>query len=56
MKQSHKQPGVQRDMVYLRETREDMLCLYAPSSPTRRSYRAVLEVSPINLSLKAADE
>ena len=33
-----------------------MLCLYAPGSPTRRSYRAVLEVSPINLSLKAEDE
>jgi hypothetical protein len=56
MKQAHEQPSVQRDMVYLRETKGDMLCLYAPSSPTRRSYRAVLEVSPINLSLKAEDE
>jgi hypothetical protein len=33
-----------------------MLCLYAPDSPTRRSYRAVLEVSPINFSLKAEEE
>jgi hypothetical protein len=40
----------------LRETKGDMLCLYAPGSPTQRSYRAVLEVSPINLSLKAEDE
>src|SRR5437660_11270927 len=33
-----------------------MLCLYTPISPTRRSYRAVLEVGPINLSLKGEDE
>jgi Helicase HerA, central domain len=56
MKQKREQPSVQRDMVRLRETKGDMLCLYAPSSPTRRSYRAVLEISPINLSLKAEDE
>ena len=56
MKSAREQPGVQRDMVRLRETKGDMLCLYAQSSPTRRSYRAVLEVSPINLSLKAEDE
>jgi len=56
MKPAREQPGVQHDMVRLRETKDDMLCLYAPGSPTRRSYRAVLEVSPINLSLKAEDE
>ena len=56
MKAAREQPGVQRDMVRLRETKDNMLCLYAPGSPTRRSYRAVLEVSPINLSLKAEDE
>src|SRR5260370_41838336 len=56
MKQAHEQPSVQRDVVRLRETSGEMLCLYAPGSPTRRSYRAVLEVSPINLSLKAQDE
>src|SRR5579864_3322053 len=55
MKQAE-QPSVQRDVVRLRETSGEMLCLYAPGSPTRRSYRAVLEVSPINLSLKAQDE
>jgi hypothetical protein len=43
-------------MVYLRDTKGDMLCLYAPSSPNRRSYCAVLEVSPINFSLKAEEE
>jgi hypothetical protein len=56
MKQARTQPGVQREIVYLRETKGDMLCLYAPSAPTRRSYRAVLEVSPINFSLKAEEE
>jgi Helicase HerA, central domain len=56
MKQAHPPASVQRDMLYLRETSGDMLCLYAPGSPTRRSYRAVLEVSPINLALKAEDE
>src|SRR5260370_7301741 len=56
MKQAHPQASVQRDMLYLRETSGDMLCLYAPGSPTRRSYRAVLEVAPINLALKAEDE
>src|SRR5436309_10780786 len=56
MKPARELPGVQRDMVRLRETKDDMLCLYTSGSPTRRSYRAVLEVSPINLSLKAEDE
>ena len=56
MKPAREQPGVQRDMLRLRETKGDMLCFYAPGSPTRRSYRAVLEVVPINLSLKAEDE
>src|SRR5690242_1335164 len=56
MKSVREQPGVQRDMMCLRETKDDMLCLYAPGMPTQRSYRAVLEVSPINLSLKAEDE
>src|ERR1700681_2615032 len=50
------QASVQRDMLSLRETSGDMLCLYSPGSPTRRSYRAVLEVAPINLSLKGEDE
>src|SRR5690348_8628446 len=56
MKTAREQPSVQRDMVRLRETKGDMLWLYAPGMPTRRSYRVVLEISPINLSLKAEDE
>ena len=46
---------LQRAMLRLRERKAT--CLSAtPSMPTRRSYRAVLEVVPINLSLKAEDE
>src|SRR5258707_9249828 len=56
MKQARQQASVQRDMLRLRETWGEMLCLYAPGSATRRSYRAVLQVTPINLSLKAEDE
>src|SRR5258708_15442518 len=56
MKQAREQPSVQRDVVWVRETSGEMLCLYAPGSPTGRSYRTVLEVSPINLSLKAQEE
>src|SRR5205085_4063430 len=56
MKQAQIPSSVQRDLLLVRETSGDMLCLYAPSSPTRRSYRAVLEVAPINLALKSEDE
>src|SRR5947209_11081137 len=56
MKQAQIPPSVQRDLLSVRETSGEMLCLYAPGSPTRRTYRAVLEVAPINLSLKAEEE
>ena len=56
MKPAQVQASVQRDLLSVRETSGDMLSLYAPISPTRRSYRAVLEVASINLSLKGADE
>jgi hypothetical protein len=56
MKSAQIQTSVQHDLLSLRETSGDMLCLYAPASPTRRSYRAVLEVAPINLSLKGEEE
>jgi hypothetical protein len=56
MKSAQTQASVQHDLISLRETSGDMLCFYAPSSPTRRRYRAVLEVAPINLSLKGEDE
>jgi Helicase HerA, central domain len=56
MKQQHREKSVQRDLLHVRETSGDMLCLSPPGSPTRRSYLAVLEVFPINLALKAEEE
>ncbi len=56
MKQPHREKSVQRDLLHVRETSGDMLCLSTPGSPTRRSYQAVLEVFPINLALKAQEE
>lgn len=55
-KQHPKLNSVQQDFVPLRETTDNLLCLAFHGSPTRRSYRAVLEVSPINLALKAEEE
>ena len=48
--------SVQEEYVRLREISGDMLCLASPSSPTQRTYRAVLEVSAINFTLKSEDE
>jgi len=56
MKQPHREKSVQCDLLHVRETSGDMLCLATPGSPTQRSYRAVLEVFPINLALKAQEE
>ncbi len=55
-KSSAKLRGVQQEVVLLRETTDNMLCFAVPGSPSRRTYRAVLEVTPINLALKAAEE
>jgi Helicase HerA, central domain len=48
--------SVQQDYVRLREVSGDMLCLVSATSPSKRSYRAVLEVSAINFTLKSEDE
>jgi len=48
--------SVQQDFLSLRDTTDDMLCLAFPGAANQRSYRAVLEVSPINLALKAEEE
>src|SRR5579885_2768051 len=49
-------PGVQQHYIRAREIMGEVLCLYAPLSPTRRAYCAVLAVSTINFVLKADDE
>lgn len=48
--------SVQQAYVRLREISGDMLCLHSATSPTQRTYRAVLEVSAINFTLKSEDE
>lgn len=48
--------SVQQHYVHAREILGDVLCLVAPHSPTRRVYRAVLEVSLLNFLLKAEEE
>jgi hypothetical protein len=49
-------PGVQQHYIRAREIMGEVLCLYAPLSPTKRAYCAVLAVSTINFVLKADDE
>jgi hypothetical protein len=48
--------SVQQDYVRLREVSGDMLCLVSATAPSQRIYRAVLEVSAINFTLKSEDE
>src|SRR5579859_1251263 len=55
-KQHAKLNSVQQDFLYLRDTTDAMLGLALPGAANQRSYRAVLEVSPINLALKAEEE
>ena len=49
-------PSVQQYYVRAREIMGEVLCLFAPLSPTKRAYRAVLAVSTINFLLKADEE
>src|SRR5437660_11586032 len=56
MRQRTVRSSVQQEYVRLREISGDMLCLDSPSSPRQRTYRAVLEVSAINFTLKSEDE
>src|SRR6185503_9683470 len=48
--------SVQQHYVRAREILDGTLCLWSPTSPTKRSYRAILEVTPINVLLKSAEE
>ncbi|HEU5376253.1 MAG TPA: DUF87 domain-containing protein [Ktedonobacteraceae bacterium] len=48
--------SVQQYYVRAREVQGDVLCLWVPLSPTRRAYRAILDISPINFLLKAEEE
>lgn len=48
--------SVQQYFVQAREILNDVLCLFAPHSPTKRTYCSVLEISTINFLLKSSDE
>jgi hypothetical protein len=48
--------SLQRHYVHVREIMGDVLCLFSATSPTRRTYRAVVEVSALNFLLKADEE
>ncbi len=48
--------SIQQHYVRAREVRGDVLCLFSAASPTRRAYRAILDVSALNFLLKAEDE
>src|SRR5258707_13131825 len=48
--------SVQRHFVHAREVMNEVLCLYAPLSPTKRTYCTVLEISPMNFLLKSSEE
>lgn len=48
--------SVQSQYVRLREVSQDMLCLRSTTTPTRREYRAVVEVSSVNYTLLSEDE
>ncbi len=48
--------SVQRSFVHAREVMNEVLCLYAPRSPTKRTYCSILEISTINFLLKSEEE
>jgi len=48
--------SVQQQYVRAREILDGTLCLWSSLSPTKRSYRAILEIAPINFLLKSTDE
>ncbi len=48
--------SVQQHFVRAREIMHDVLCLYAPLSPTKRSYCSILEISTMNFLLKSTEE
>src|SRR5579875_3089290 len=56
MRRFDKPGSCQQHYVRAREIMGEVLCLWAPTSPTRRAYRVVLEVSSVNFVLKSAEE
>src|SRR5579884_14016 len=57
-KQKRERPvgSVQSGFVRIREVENNILCLVSPEDPDSREYRAILEVTSTNFTLKAEDE
>ncbi len=54
--QPSRRGSVQEAFVQVREIAHNVLCLASPDSPTQREYRAILEVSSTNCTLKSEEE
>ncbi len=48
--------SVQTEFVRVREVDHNIMCLVSPTDPACREYRAILEVTSTNFTLKAEDE
>ncbi|HEU5381253.1 MAG TPA: conjugal transfer protein TraC [Ktedonobacteraceae bacterium] len=48
--------SVQHHFVHAREILNEVVCLYAPLSPTKRTYCTILDISTMNFLLKSSDE
>src|SRR6266480_7702101 len=48
--------SVQSEFVRLREIAHNVLCLVSPTNPEHREYRAILEVSATNYTLRSEEE
>jgi hypothetical protein len=54
--QPSRRGSVQEAFVQVREIAHNVLCLASPGNPTQREYRAILEVSSTNYTLKSEEE
>ena len=48
--------SLQQHYIRAREIKGGVLCLFSARTPTRRVYRAIVEVAPLNFLLKAEEE
>src|SRR5215469_8590406 len=48
--------SVQESFVHVRNVAHDVLCLAAPETRSKREYRAILEVSATNYTLRSEEE
>src|SRR5260370_22831442 len=56
MQHKTRKGSVQLEFVRVREIAHNVLCLVSPTGPTQREYRAILEVSATNYTLRSEEE